>query len=106
MKYQIKTIVNAEDVAADVESEVLDLRYNFGCAIQAKLTGSPSGDVVLQGSNDEGETKEWSEITKDTISGTDTIAFNQSDLMWPYIRIFKAAGGTGTMTVTATIKGA
>jgi hypothetical protein len=108
MKYQTKTIVDAEDVSGAITSAEIDLRNNYGCAYQAKLSGAPSGDVVLQGTNDEpsASSREWTTIKTDTISGTTTIANNVDGLYWPYIRVYKAAGGTGTMTVTITIKGA
>lgn len=108
MKFQTKEIVSAADVASDITSSEIDLRYNYGCAYQAKLTGAPSGDVLLQGTNDDPDSAsaEWTTIKTDTISGTTTIANNVDGLYWPYIRVYKAAGGTGTMTVTITIKGA
>lgn len=108
MKYQTKKIVDAANVASDITSTEIDLRFNYGCVYQAKLTGAPSGDVILQGTNDEPSesSRAWSTIKTDTISGTNTIANNVDGLYWPFIRVFKAAGGTGTMTVTITIKGA
>jgi hypothetical protein len=102
MKYQTKTIANAADPASNITSEVLDLRFNYGVFIQAIYTGAPTGDIVLQGSNDQ---TTWNEISKVTISGSSQI-INQDAIYAPYIRVFKAAGGTGTVTITATIKGA
>lgn len=108
MKFQTKIIISAGDVSGALTSDVIDLRYNYGCVYQAKLTGAPSGDVLLQGTNDDpsSATAEWTTIKTDTISGTTTISNNVDGLYWPYIRVYKAAGGTGTMTVTMTIKGA
>lgn len=108
MKFQTKTIVSAADVSANINSSIMNMQNNYGYAIQTTLTGAPSGDVVVQGTNDENPTasSEWSEIEKTTIAGTTTIAFNKDAIYWPFVRVFKAAGGTGTMTVTITIKGA
>lgn len=102
MKFQTKTIVSAANPASDITSEVLDLRFNYGVFIQAIYTGAPTGDVILQGSNDQ---TTWNEIAKVTIAGSSQI-INQDAIYAPYIRVFKASGGTGTVTITATIKGA
>jgi hypothetical protein len=102
MKYQTKTILTDGDPAGNLTSETLDIRNNYGVYVQAILTGAPTGDIVLQGSNDE---TNWSEITKVTISGS-LHAINQDAIYAPYIRVYKAAGGTGTVTIKATIKGA
>ena len=103
MKFQTKTILEAGDVSGALASEVIDMRYNYGFAMQAILTGAPSGDVISQGSNDQ---TNWSVIDSQAISGTTTIATNKDGIYWPYVRVIKAGGGTGTMTVTMTIKGA
>lgn len=107
MKYQTKTIIAAGDVSGALASEIIDLRYNYGCAVQVTLTGAPSGDVILQGSNGDPATASstWSTIDSATISGTTSIAFNKDALYWPYVRVIKASGGTGTLTATITIKG-
>lgn len=102
MKFQTKEIASTKDVASDIESDILDLRFNYGVFIQATLTGSPTGDIVLQGSNDK---KTWSDLDKVTISTTSHF-INKDAIYAPFIRVYKKAGGTGTMTVTSTIKGA
>lgn len=101
MKFQTKTIIDAGDPAGNLTSEQLNLQNNYGVFIQAVLTGAPTGDIVLQGSNDE---VNWLEIDKVTIS-TSQHYINKDAIYAPFIRVYKAAGGTGTVTVTATIKG-
>lgn len=103
MKFQTKTIVSAADVASNITSETINLEYNFGYAVQASFTGSPTGTVLVQGSNDQ---TNWSTLDTLTISGTTLQHANRDAVYFPFIRAFKAAGGTGTMTVTITIKGA
>lgn len=103
MKSVTDTILRAVDVSANQASEALDLRFNYGYAIQCSFTGSPSGSVLIEGSNDK---TNWSQITSLTISGVNILSDNKDAVYWPYIRVSKAAGGTGTMTVTITIKGA
>ena len=102
MKFQTKTILTGGDVSGALTSEVLNIQNNYGVFVQAVLTGAPTGDIVLQGSNDE---QNWVEIEKVTISASIHM-INKDAIYAPFIRVFKAAGGTGTLTLTATIKGA
>jgi len=103
MKSVTDTILSAVDVSVNQTSEALDLRFNYGYAVQCSFTGSPSGSVLIEGSNDK---TNWSQITSLTVSGLNILSDNKDAVYWPYIRVSKAAGGTGTMTVTITIKGA
>lgn len=103
MKSVTDTILSAVDVSLNQASEALDLRFNYGYAVQCTFTGAPSGSVLVEGSNDK---TNWSQVTSLTISGVNILSDNKDAVYWPYIRVSKAAGGTGTMTVTITIKGA
>lgn len=103
MKSVTDTILSAVDVSANQASAALDLRFNYGYAVQCTFTGAPSGSVLIEGSNDK---TNWSQITSLTVSGLNILSDNKDAVYWPYIRVSKAAGGTGTMTVTITIKGA
>lgn len=103
IKSKSSTIINAESVAGALASGAIDISHNYGVAIVASFTGAPSGSVVVQGSID-GST--WVEISTDAISGTTAIGKNLDALYWAFIRVSKAAGGTGTMTVKINIKGA
>jgi hypothetical protein len=102
MKSITKTVLSAVNVANNQTSEAIDLRFNYGVFVQAALTGSPTGDIVLQASND---LVTWTELDKVTISTTSHF-INKDAIYAPYVRIYKAAGGTGTMSVTVTVKGA
>lgn len=102
-KFQTKKILSAVNVATEQTSETIDMKFNYGFAVQCSFTGAPSGSVLVEGSNDE---VSWSTIDTLTISGTDVLASNKDAIYWPSIRVKKAAGGTGTMTATITIKGA
>jgi hypothetical protein len=103
MKFQTKTILSAADVSSNQTSEVVDLRFNYGFAVQASFTGSPTGSVLVEGSNDQ---VNWSAIDTLTISGTNLLSSNKDAIYFPFVRVYKAAGGTGTITATITIKGA
>ena len=102
MKFQTKTIISAGDVSTNLTSIIMDLEYNYGYAVQASFTGSPTGSVLIQGSNDQ---VNWSTLDTLAVSGTTLLFANRDAVYFPYVRASKASGGTGTMTVTMTIKG-
>lgn len=102
IKSQTVELISAADVSANIESDVIDLRFNLGVYIQASFTGSPSGSVVLQASNDQSN---WSTLDTVSISGTTLLSINKPDIYAPYVRVIKASGGTGTMSVSLTLKG-
>lgn len=102
IKSQTKKIVSAADVASDITSEVIDLRLNYGVFIQATFTGAPSGSIVLQASNDK---TTWTTLDSVTISSTTPLSINKDAIHAPYLRVYKGSGGTGSCTVTLTLKG-
>lgn len=102
-RFQTDTIIDAADVSVDATSPVIDFRYLYGFAVSATFTGAPTGTVIIQGSNDQ---TNWTPIATLTISGTTAQYDNKDAIYWPYIRAFKAAGGTGTVKVMITTKGA
>lgn len=103
IKFKVNTLIALGNVTGTLTSPVVDLRFNYGYAVQASFTGTPSGAVVVEGSNDQ---LVWTQVSSDTISGTTSIGREKDACYYPFIRVSKAAGGTGTMTVTICIKGA
>jgi hypothetical protein len=102
MRVLNKTIITAGDVAGALTSPVLDFLYSYGYAVQASFTGAPTGTVLIQGSNDE---VNWTVVDTLTVSGTTLLASHKDAIYWSHLKVTKAAGGTGTMTVTITTKG-
>ena len=103
MKNIVYDALEAANVAVNQASEIFDIRYNYGYAVQATFTGSPSGTVLVEGSIDK---VNWSTISTLTISGLTVQADNKDGIYWPYIRVSKASGGTGTVSVKLSVKGA
>jgi hypothetical protein len=102
-KFVTKTIITAGDVSGNLTSSTVNLQNNYGFAVQCSFTGSPSGTVLVEGSNDQ---INWSTIDTLTVAALAVLASNKDAIYWPYVRVTKAAGGTGTMTTTITVKGA
>lgn len=102
MKQKTDTILSAADVSVGATSEVVDLRYSYGFAAVTTFTGAPTGNVVIEGSIDQ---TTWVQINSQAISGTTPVFLNQDAIYYPYVRVFKAGGGTGTMTTKISFKG-
>ena len=103
MKSSISTILNSLDVSINQASAIIDLSFNYGFAVQCSFTGSPTGSVIIRGSNDK---ENWSVIDTLVISGTTILSSNRDAQYFPFIQVTKAAGGTGTIKATICIKGA
>lgn len=102
-KFMSETIITGANVAVDATSSVIDFKLSYGYAVTATFTGAPTGTVLIQGSIDQ---TNWATISTLTISGTVPQHDNKDAVYWPFIRAHKAAGGTGTVTVSVTTKGA
>lgn len=102
-RFMLDKVIDGGDVSGNLASTVIDFRYAYGYAVQANLTGSPTGTILVQGSCDQ---TNWTTISTLTISGTTSQYDNKDAIYWPYIKVTKASGGTGTLTVWLTTKGA
>jgi hypothetical protein len=102
IKYQVIDALSAADVASNQTSPTIDIRFNYGYAVVCTFTGAPTGTVLIRGSID-GTT--WITLDTLTVSGTTTLAVNRSDVFYPYLSVYKASGGTGTVTAKICIKG-
>lgn len=101
IKYQTMTIANNVNTAAIIISDTVDLRFNLGIFIKATFTGTATGKIELQASNDGAI---WTTIAEENVSANRAY-INLGDIYAPYLRVFKTADGAGVATITATIKG-
>lgn len=118
MRILNETLLTDGDVSGDLSSAPLLLAYAFGYAIQAVFTGSPSGTLKLQGSNDsvpnaqfvETPPSNWTDIdgSSTSISASGTVLLNAQGVYFTWVRaVFtpSMSPGTGTMSVTGNTKG-
>lgn len=92
------------DMSGDVASETIDIQHLIGYAIQSVWTGSPTGNIVVQKSND-GVT--WfTEDTQAAGGGAGNDLFEQADVFYKYVRVFyNSTSGTGTLNTYLFAKG-
>lgn len=99
--------ISGGDMSGNITGPAQDLSYIIGYAVHAIWTGTPTGTVVLQVSND-GVT--WENITTtSTATGgiADSVLFNITDAMYKKVRLtYTRTSGTGTLNVTFMGKGA
>lgn len=111
--YQIMT---AGDLStATLDSNVPNVDFMLGCAIQCIFIGNATGNLTLQGSCDPitdqqlqaGTTvTNWTDITTSALAAPGTVMFNVSDIGYKWLRIHYAkTGGTGSITINVHAKG-
>lgn len=116
-----KIIMDEVDVSVDQESPGYWLDQVYGVAFQAVFSGSPTGTVHLEGSNDRGlplmpgqppsdqGVVTWNEIlnSNTAVTGAGPVTWNYNGVFYRWIRlVYVAISGTGTVTVTVNTKGA
>lgn len=108
-------IINNGDASVDLVSPAYLLEYVVVLAVQASITGSPTGTLRLQGSCDAGNPKNplpnintWTDILNSptSVTGAGSVSWNYKDPGYKWIRaLYTAASGTGNITVTINTKG-
>jgi len=99
------------DMTLDLQSNVYDVRVYDGFSIKAKYTGSPTGTLKLQVSNDDpvnGGTQEWNDLADSSISvsAAGIYIFNVSVVFFGWVRlVWTVSSGSGTLTAKIVIKG-
>lgn len=112
-RYAHVTALNAADASTNQTSSAIDAREMVYVTIHNTSTGTATGTVKLQGSNDQvlsgtGTPVNWVDISGATVSVTaasqTTIPVQLCGFM--YIRaVYTVSAGTGTITVQAMLKG-
>lgn len=114
MRYLSQTSLNAQDASASANGPTIDSSELLYMSVQIVATGSPTGVVKIQGSNDPGNSlsntvpTNWTDLTSKsktlTTSGAFMIEMFQPAYRW--MRVVYTAGGTGTVTVNIFAQGA
>lgn len=91
---------------SDIRSTSLDLTYIDGISVQVLTTGTISGTVKIEVSNNN---EDWIELTSPTIAVSNTTSdiVNLDGIHYRYARIFHDAtsGTTNTLKVWVSAKG-
>jgi hypothetical protein len=115
-----ETLLAAADGTTSPSSAALCLGNMAGFSIQAIVTGTLAGTLILQASNDVGTTingitadpaslTNWTPITgsSQSISGAGTVMYNTDEYaFYRWVRaVYTNSSGTGTLTINANAKG-
>jgi hypothetical protein len=105
MKIFEYTLLTGGDMSGDLTSPSQQLTFMVCACIQAVFTGSPSGTLKLQISNDN---INWSDYTgsSSTVSGAGNFAWIITDIGYPWIRVtYNPGSGSGSLNITINGKG-
>jgi hypothetical protein len=107
MRYVADKVVDAASLAASVTSQVIDIRHQYGFAIFAVWTGTPTGVLKMQASPD--GINNWADVSGITASpagAAGSYFVNKEWQFYPYIRfLYTRSSGTGSLDIWYTGKG-
>lgn len=112
MKIEARTLLTAQDASASANSLVVDGQGLCGFSIQSIYSGTASGTITVQGSNDwvlpaNAQPTNWANIgSAVTIATNQQMIVNYADMYFRWVRVvFTTAAGTGSVTVKFFGKG-
>ena len=94
--------LNAVSTATNQTSSNINIENVEGFAVQSTFTGSPSGNLIIKGSNDG---TNFGQISSTAISTSGTVMLNNFDQHYNYAQVVWNGSGTGTVTAIVTGKG-
>ena len=107
MKEKNILAIDAGDMSEDIESEIIDVSQIYAAAVQSVWSGSPVGNIIVQGSCDEDSPTNWSAIdTQAAGGGAGSDLVNLDGIGYRWLRVFyDDTSGTGSLTTRVNIKG-
>lgn len=110
MRPNHQTNIPTADASADQAGAAIDTSQVFQMSAQAVVTGTSTGTLKLQFSNDGPTVTNWSDIAGATvaIAGAGTYAIPKADICYGWTRCFFAHtnAAAGTITVNTKSNGA
>lgn len=99
--------ISGGDMSGNITGPAQDLSYIIGYAVHAIWTGTPTGNVTLQCSNDGITWKDISSTITATGGASGSVLLNITDAMYKKVRLtYTRTSGTGTLDVNFMGKGA
>lgn len=104
-----KIIINGSMTGtAAINSDPIDLKQALGCSIQSVWTGTPTGTLKIQTSDDGDAAVTWTDYTgssQSTAGAAGDFRYGISAEFARWVRlVYTNASSTGTLNVTASIK--
>ena len=88
--------INSQAMTGNITSSVIDISEVRGYAVHFIWTGTPTGDVVVEGSNDGSNFSQISTAATGGAAGQSLS--NQADANYKYVRVkYTFTSGTGTL---------
>lgn len=108
MHLQVIPIVTAATMGGNITSTVIDLDYLQGYAVQAVWTGTPTGSLAIQVSNDQVVWSSLAGVSPVALSGAaGNTMFNVPQSFFRYTQlVYTFTSGTGTLSANACVKAA
>lgn len=100
MRPSNKKVLDA--VAVSTNSSEIKSDFVVACSAIVNATGTITGTVKLQASNDNVDPTSWADIASATVavSTASPVMIAKTDLCYNFVRVvFTKSGGTGTVTV-------
>lgn len=107
-------LVSAADISVDSTSAAVNIQWLDNVSVQANLSGSPVGNLQIQGSLDYSQTPfnpaaagTWVNVLPSAvaISASGSVLLNLDQLAFPWIRVqYLHTSGTGSMDVYISAK--
>jgi len=95
-------LITNQILNASFNSQAISLNQIFGYAIQGVITGTPTGTVSLQASNDPNSISptNWSTITgtSQSVAAAGTFFYNVADVEYTWMRLVYTDGSSGSST--------
>lgn len=107
MRPAITPIFNAADMTTTPTTSGVDASQMFAASVQAVTTGTATGTIKLQASDDLiGGSLRWSDIATVAVSGAGTYLIPKTELAYQYVRVtYVNTSGTGAISANLALKG-
>ena len=96
-----QNIILPVTTSSNQSSKVINIQQLSGYSVQTTFTGSPSGTLTINGSNDG---INFSVVQTQAVSSSGTYLYNTYNVHYIYVQVNWVGSGTGTITSIFTAK--
>lgn len=107
-----KTLFAAGDLSGNLTSDDCDITNMYGYSLQLNFTGTATGNITVQGSNDVknempgNAIANWATIATFALAAPGSIMYNVDACHYRHFRFsYSATGGNGTLIAKVNAKG-
>lgn len=101
-----KRLIENQNMASTLISDVLDLNNVLHYTVHATWTGAPTGDLFLEISGELGAPVNWEAIAALPIAGSGQQLWFDRNAPYRWVRLrYEPTAGTGTLNIASITKG-